>query len=251
MGTIADIVEVAKLLSEGFPKIGGEVRTALIHGVVYVALAISVFIGCNILEEGSFPAGIVHAYRTSWLVPAREAAGVSQSMLRAGVASDGVIDAVLNQILNYTENASRVRVALIHDGQATITGIDLLRFDYTNAVAAPGTLEGPMTVNAPLSEWSPDYLPKLMARQCSVVQTSDVRNPALRQRRLALGANVVVACPLVDIFDQILGTVFVDYDGSAIPPEGAALTELFGKLAISARQIAAALDVMRPVRPPG
>jgi hypothetical protein len=247
-----DFAEGFKLLAQGFAHAPGEIRKALIHGSVYVSLFGLVYVAAfqvrvaTVAGEIELGRGLHEAYAHSWISPASGYSQVhSQAALRAGIYSDSVVSILLNRVLATAADSSRVRLALIHDGVTTITGVDMLRFDVTAAVAAPGRSPGELLENRPLTEWAPDYLPSLIKHDCKAQSVASLQNVIRRERLGAIGATWVLDCPVIDPSDQVLGSILVTWDGNDKPPTGKDLGDLMDKIKIYGYQIGSALDMQR------
>jgi hypothetical protein len=170
---------------------------------------------------------------------------VLQAELRQFAAANKLIDQLLQSMLERATGAARARLNVIHNGVTGLTGTGLLRYDVTNAAAAPGRLAGPAITNQPLSEWS-DFLSSLISGQCSFHRVADLRAAALRARFEASGATSLLVCPAADIQGRILGAVFILWDGADTPPTGSDLRALMAAEQHMGAQIAAVLDLQGP-----
>ena len=165
-----------------------------------------------------------------------------QAELRRTAETDKLINQLLAALLARAPTAARVRLGVVHNGVTGVTGMALLRFDITNAVAGPGHSVGTMVINQPLSDWNV-FLPALIAGKCQLGATSDELNVALRARLDALGAGAYMACPVIDIQGRMLGAVFMTWDVRDPPPVGEALRSLMDFASTICIQIASALDL--------
>jgi hypothetical protein len=170
----------------------------------------------------------------------REAA-MLQTELHYAADPDKIIDEMLANLLGYTPHADRVRLGVVHNGLTGVTGIALLRYDITNAVAAPGKAVGPFVLNQPLSDWN-NFLPVLLAGRCFLGLVPEEPNPALRARLQSLGAGTFMACPVIDSQTRMLGALLVTWDTTDLPPTGDALLALMRRATEVGTQIASALS---------
>ena len=161
---------------------GSPVRAVLAQPLITVALLLFLYAGWHVRDEGSIHAGLrvafidTRAYRTDH-EHEREAAMLQVEMHYAA-DTDRLVDELLTALLTYAPLAARVRLGVVHNGITGVTGVALLRYDVTNAVAAPGHSIGTLLLNQPLSDWN-NFLPVLLAGRCYLGQVADQPNPAL------------------------------------------------------------------------
>jgi hypothetical protein len=134
---------------------------------------------------------------------------------------------------------------VIHNGVTGLTGTGLLRYDITNTATAAGRLPGQAAVNQPLSEWS-DFLPVLLAGQCSFHRVADLRALALRARFDSYGSTSVLVCPAADVQGKTVGAVFVSWDAADPVPATAELRAAMVTQLHLGAQVAAVLDLQGP-----
>jgi hypothetical protein len=173
-----------------------------------------------------------------------------QAELRQFAAANKLIDQLLQSMLERASGASRVQLNVIHNGVTGLTGTGLLRYDVTNSVASAGRLAGPGVTNQPLSDWS-DFLPALLAGQCSLQRVGDLRAVALRARWETFGASGTMVCPAADVQGKIVGAIFIFWDGASPMPSGADAHALMAAGQHLGAQIAAVLDLQGPPPWPG
>jgi hypothetical protein len=200
-------------------------------------------------REGSFLGGLRAAFLDNDTDRAErhrlEQEALMQAELRQFAAANKLIDQLLETMLQRAPGATRVRLAVIHNGVTGLTGTGLLRYDITNTATAAGRLPGQAAVNQPLSEWS-DFLPVLLSGQCSFHRVIDLRALALRSRFESYGSTNVLVCPAADVQGKTVGAVFVSWDAADPLPIGADLrTAMMSELHLGA-QIAAVLDLQGP-----
>jgi hypothetical protein len=149
------------------------------------------------------------------------------------------------QTLLLRADASRVRLAVIHNGVTGLTGTGLLRYDFTNSVAAPGRSPGGSEQNEPLSNWA-EFLPVLLTGQCVMARVAELHSSALRAGFEAFGATSVMVCPAADVQGKSVGALFTFWDSSDQPPDGKVLSDLMESGRHVGAQIAAVLDLRGP-----
>jgi hypothetical protein len=203
------------------------------------------YAGWHVRDEGGIAAGLrvafidTRAYRVEHQLEL-EAAEL-QSQLRHSAQIDKRIDQLLTELLARAPNAARVRLGVVHNGVTGVTGVALLRFDITNAVASPGHSVGAPLINQPLSDWN-EFLPVLLAAKCHLSSAEIEPNLALRARLEALGAGHFLACPVIDSRGRMLAASFITWDVTELPPTGEPLQSLMDFANSIGRQIAATVD---------
>jgi hypothetical protein len=242
---LKDLIETLGVFGKIFEESTGDVKKGLTYGTVFFLMWCFIYLSSFCIREESFVRGVEAAYQHSWLSPssANSTQIHSQAALEASMQSDFVTRRILTEVLHEAPASSRARLALIHDGIATITGVDLLRFDITQSVAAPGHTPGSVFVNEPLADWTPDLLPALSKHECALSEVANMENLARKQRLEEMGATWVMGCPVIDVYDRIFGAILVTWDVGAVPPQGAALTQLFEKVKSDGQRLGAALDM--------
>lgn len=244
-----DIVGLLRALVEFASGLRQPLRIALLQPLATVLLLLTLYAGWHIRNEGDLVAGLRVAFldtRASRVARDRE---LEMAILRAelyqAAESNKLIDQLLAALLHHAEHAARVRLGVIHNGVSGITGIGLLRYDITNAVAAPGHTAGAGMLNQPLSEWG-TMLPMLLGGHCQAGAVNQLANLASRTRLQAMGAATVLACPVADVHGTLLGAVFILWDNPDPPPTGSELSSLMEYARGIGGQIAAALDLLVP-----
>lgn len=224
----------------------------LVQPFVTVIMLLFLYAGWHVRDEGNLSDGLevafidTRAFRVKYQHDL-EAAEL-QAELRHTAQTDKLIDELLTLLLARAPQAARVRLGVVHNGITGVTGVALLRFDITNAVAAPGHSVGAPLVNEPLSDWN-DFLPVLLAGRCHLGSAKVEPNPALRSRLDALGASNFLACPVTDTNGRMLAALFLTWDLDSLPPTGDALQSLADLAAGIGTQIADALNQNRPLSP--
>jgi hypothetical protein len=220
--------------------------------LITVGMLLFLYAGWHVRDEGSIGAGLrvafvdTRAYRVDH-EHEREAA-MLQVELHYAADTDRLIDESLTSLLTYAPLAARVRLGVVHNGITGVTGVALLRYDVTNAVAGAGHSVGALVLNQPLSDWN-NFLPLLLAGRCYLGQVAEQPNLALRTRFEAFGAGTFMACPVIDNRSRMLGAMFVTWDARDLPPTGDALLAVM-KFALGVgAQVASALDLRGRMSP--
>jgi len=246
---MSDFLGTFKALLDFINSLGRPARSALLQPIATVLLLLALYAGWHIQDEGNVLRGLQVAFLDTRASRSQRDRDLEAAILRAelyqAAQSDRLIDQLLTALLHSAPHAARVRLGVIHNGVSGITGIGLLRYDVTNAVAAPGHIAGDSLQNQPLSEWS-DLLPRLLTARCDLSQVADLPNLISRARLLSMGAVAVLACPVADIHGALLGSLFVVWDTGDAPPQAEAQDELAEYATRIGQQIAAALDLRTP-----
>ena len=244
-----DFLGLLKALLDFANGLRAPIRAALVQPAATVGLLLLLYAGWHVQNEGSVVAGLRVAFLDTRASRAARDRDVEAAILRAelyqAAETDRLIEQLLTALLQQAGHAARVRLGVIHNGVSGITGIGLLRYDVTNAVAAPGHTAGSTMENQPLSEWSA-ILPALLAGRCQVNLVAQLPNLISRARLLAMGASAVLACPVADIHGTLLGGLFMVWDTGDAPPAGGELAALMEYAQRIGGQIAAALDLLVP-----
>jgi hypothetical protein len=239
-------------LRQALRELGRPLVAVMLQPLITVGMLLSLYAGWHVRDEGGVIAGLrvafvdTRAYRADH-EHEREAA-MLQTELHYAADTDKVIDESLASLLGYAPLAARVRLGVVHNGITGVTGVALLRYDITNAVASPGKSVGPLLLNQPLSEWN-NFLPVLLAGRCYLGTVADQPNPALRARFESFGAGTFMACPVVDSRDRMLGALFVTWDIRDLPPTGDTLLAVMKHALGVGTQVAAALDLRGRMSP--
>ena len=224
----------------------------LAQPLITVCILVFLYAGWHVRDEGGIVAGLrvafvdTRAYRVDHEHD-REAA-ILQAELHYAADTDRLIDESLTGLLTYAPLAARVRLGVVHNGITGVTGVALLRYDVTNAVAARGHSVGALLLNQPLSEWN-NFLPVLLAGRCYLGLVAEQPNPALRARFEGFGAGTFMTCPVIDNRNRMLGALFVTWDVRDLPPTGDALLGLMKYALGVGAQVASALDLRGRMSP--
>lgn len=244
-----EFLALFRLLLELCADLGRASGRKLIQPMLTAACLTGAYTAVHITKEGSVTAGIRVAFLDGDTVKSErrrlEEQTTMQTELRQFAAANKLIDQLLESMLVRAAGASRVHLNVIHNGVTGLTGTGLLRYDVTNSVAGPGRLAGTAVTNQPLSDWS-DFLPALLAGQCSSHRITDLHAMSIRARFEALGATGVLVCPAADVQGKTVGAIFILWDGTDAVPEGDDLRRLMAAGQHLGGQIAAVLDLQGP-----
>jgi hypothetical protein len=232
-----------------FVELGRTSARRILPPVLMAACVTCAYALFQVNQEGSFLGGLRAAFLDSNTDRAEhhrlEVQALMQAELRQFAAANKLIDQLLQTMLERAPGASRVRLAVIHNGVTGLTGTGLLRYDITNTATAPGRLPGQAVINQPLSEWS-DFLPVLLSGQCSFHRVADLHALALRARFESYGSTGILVCPAADVQGKTVGAVFVTWDSVDLVPAIADLrTAMVNELRLGA-QVATVLDLQGP-----
>jgi hypothetical protein len=251
-----ELLVVFRLVLELLVTLSRPIRAVLIRPLVTVTMLLALYVGWHAVNEGDIGLGLHAAFLDSKTSRADRAREVETAVMRAEMlrtaVTDRLIEQLLTALLQRAETAARVRLGVIHNGVAGITGAGLLRVDITNGVAGPGRSLGPLSTNEPLSEWN-DALPAMLTGNCHVGATGDATTPARRARLQSMGGGLSLVCPVIDVQGRMLGVVLMSWDHGDPPPSGEKLPPLTAFAGEICLQIAALLDLgyRLPTRIPG
>ena len=160
---LAELLAVLKSLIDlatvhGVRRIGRTLATPFLT----LLMLIATYTSYHIIRERSISAGFQVAFVASQEDIEVQARLVRAAVLQAALQQSLVTETLINQLvqvaLHDAPTAARAQLGVIHDGVTGLTGVDLLKFDITNALASPGRVAGDLTQDEPLSAWS-DFLP--------------------------------------------------------------------------------------------
>jgi hypothetical protein len=232
-----------------FVELGQTSARKIIPPLLMAACVTCAYALFQVNQEGSFLGGLKAAFLDNNTDRAErhriELQALMQAELRQFAAANKLIDQLLETMLERAPGASRVRLAVIHNGVTGLTGTGLLRYDITNTATAAGRLPGQAAVNQPLSEWS-DFLPVLLSGQCSFHRVADLRALALRARFESYGSTGVMVCPAADVQGKTVGAVFVSWDSTDPLPAATDLRMAMTSELNLGAQVAAVLDLQGP-----
>jgi hypothetical protein len=157
------------------------------------------------------------------------------------VAANRLIDRLLASMLDKMPGASRVCLNSFGDENSLAT-IKRRRCNSPNIVSTQKRQVVLWSPIQPLSEQEA-FLPALRAGDCSLIRASDLKAGPARDFLHALDAACALVCPAADLAGDLVGAVFMLWDGDGRPPEG---EELVALMALGVRvggQIAAVLDL--------
>ena len=176
---MSDILGTLKALLDFVNGLGRPARSVLLQPLATVLLLLALYAGWHVQDEGNVARGLRVAFldtRSGRAARDRELeAAILRAELYQAAESDRLINQLLTALRQRTPHAARVRLGVIHNGVSGITGIGLLRYDVTNAVAAAGHSAGETMQNQPLSEWS-ELLPKLLSGHCEMAEVRELAN---------------------------------------------------------------------------
>jgi hypothetical protein len=236
------LLSLLQSLSDQFTEFGRNSTRSVIKPLLLMAVVAAGYAMVQPAEWAAFWNNLKSAFLGNEMQERLREQAMLQAELRQFAAANKLIDQLLATMLERATGASRVRLNVIHNGVTGLTGTGLLRYDMTNAAAAPGRLAGSTITNQPLSEWS-DFLPALISGQCSFHYVADLRAVSLRARFEASGATGLLVCPAADVQGRIVGSIFILWDGADMAPAGSDLRELMAVEQQLGAQIAAVLDL--------
>lgn len=223
----------------------------LVQPVLTACMLSGFYITGHIVREGSVAEGLHMAFLDNERLRNERQRKMEDAIVQAElhyfVEANRLIDQLLESALQRAKSAARARLDIIHNGVTGLTGIGLLRYDVTHSVAAAGRSTGALVANRPMSEWT-DFLPALLAGQCVINHSGELRSAAVRARFDAMGVANFLVCPAADVQGKLLGAVFVLWDQSDQLPPPDELAALMANCRQIGAQIAAVLD-LRGLKP--
>jgi len=244
-----ELVRLLRAVLELLASLRQPLKALLIQPLLTVAMLLALYAGWHIRDQGSIGFGLRVAFldtRAGRIAYLREVEGaMAQADLVRAAEADKLIDQLLTALLQRAPTAARARLGVIHNGVTGLTGMGLLRYDITNAVAALGHAEGSLVQDRPLSELNA-VLPTMLAGQCDMRSVAEVQNLSARFRLEAMGASAVLACPATDVHGKLFGGVFVLWDSGDRLPAGDELKSLTEYARHVSAQIATILDLRAP-----
>jgi hypothetical protein len=210
------------------------------------ALLTILYAGYHVIHESSVARGLWVAFfetNAGRAIRLREREdAILQAEMRQLAEANRVIDRLLESLLDKTRNVARVRLDVVHNGVTGVTGLGLLRYDTTNAIAGAGHAPGPLVQNRPLTEWG-GFLRDMLEGHCQLYVPDELRSSALRGRLETLNVGTILVCPVIDVQERLLGGVFMLWDTGTRTPEGPDLEALMTKAQLVGRQVASVLDL--------
>lgn len=138
----------------------------------------------------------------------------------------------------------RLRLAVIHNGVAGVTGMSLLRADITNAVARPGRATGDLSVNLPMGSLA-TFAPSMLDGSCWLADTSSLSYNPGREHLERVGVKSFLACPVKDPNNLLLGEIAMHWDRGDMMPTPEEMVVLTRDMKILADKIGTIIS-LRP-----
>lgn len=229
-------------------RLKDNIKRDFFSSLLTVVLALFVYAGWHVVNQGSFADGLKAAFVWSGNTKAGAAGQRLATQLQAEIKltqhANKLIQSRLQAVVAATPGASRSRVHVIHNGVFTVTGVGLLRYDVTHAAARAGRSPGAYESNTPLSQMT-DYLDSLIGHQCRQMEVASLKDPGASYKMKELGVSVFLACPIYNSADQLLGALLTQWDeGDLLPEDMPAVISAHKQIAA---QIAIALDLKHSV----
>lgn len=242
-----DWVAMTRSALAWFSEMGQNVKMAVLNAAMTMFMFCIMFAMWNIyMVGGNVALGLSNAISNPLATISTRSDQAKSTMMQVELKevarSEALISKILHIILDQVPTASRVRLALIHNGISGLTGISMLRFDIINEDAAPGHAPGILEQNQPLSQWA-DPLKNMLSGNCYMYYTDKDVNAASRARSESLNIRQAYACPVTDPLGQMLGGLFVSWDNGSPVPTPQMLIDIDFRLKLATAQIATALDL--------
>lgn len=212
-------------------------------------LLTSLYAGYHMVHESSVAGGLWVAFfetNAGRAIRLREREdAILQAEMRNLAVANKAIDRLLESLLEHAPNVARVRLDVIHNGVNGVTGLGLLRYDTTNAVAGAGHAAGTLVQNRPLTELG-DFLQGMLSGACRVYLADELHSVPVKGRMEILNVGTILVCPVADIQGRLLGAVFMLWDAGTKIPEGPHQDVLMSQGKQVGREIATVLDLRTP-----
>lgn len=226
MGVIAELTDLVKASKPLFVWLGQTRLKKILDDLLQAVITIFIFgvfyLGFYVVREEGFIKGFdaaffqSTAYRDLAHRNSEQTSSIMQMELRVAAATDALIEGLMAEFIRIHTGVARQRLAVFHNGVVGLSGMAIIKADVLNVKAAPGRSVGEFTRNSPISEWS-DMMPAILQHSCYFSATKDRPIGPPRSQLEALGVGYMVACPVVDVKNRVLGILFTDYDGQDHP----------------------------------
>ena len=238
------LIWLADFIARVFNKLSGDARGYLFQPLVTVLMiALGWYAWCSI-QERSFTAGFSAAFTDTESSKKARESEIKSIMEQANLRNTARVTALLENAqrrwLGNAVGAARVRLSVIHNGTYGVTGIALMHFDTISGVAAAGYAVGPLVVNGSLAEWA-QFMPDLTSGRCAFIKSEQRTSISARERISGMSISAVMACPVTDGYDRLIGALFMSWPlGVTLPADGE-LARLKATGHDSGREVAAIL----------
>jgi hypothetical protein len=165
-----------------------------------------------------------------------------QAEISRTAEANRIIDQMLTTALPTLSGASRIRLAVIHNGIVGVTGLSMLRSDITNAIARPGRATGDLSVNLPMGSLA-TFSTTMLDGSCWLSNTNNLSYNPGREHLERVGVKTFLACPVKDPNGLLLGEIAVHWDSGDTVPTGADMEHLTDALKIVADKVGAVITL--------
>lgn len=169
---------------------------------------------------------------------------ITQARIGQDANDNRVKDQLLTKALTLAPTSARIRLAVIHNGVAGVTGMSMLRADITNAIARPGRATGDLSVNLPMGSLA-TFSSSMLDGSCWLADTASLSYNPGREHLERVGVKSFLACPVKDPNNLLLGEIAMHWDRGDVVPAGDDMTELTRGLKIVADNIGSVIS-LRP-----
>jgi hypothetical protein len=223
MKALIDLVSINGMI---FKRMG----QMLLQPLLTVAIGMMVYGGWFVIREDSISVGLHAAFVSNSGDKPGELAIIQAEISRTAEANR-VIDQILTSALANIPGAARIRLAVIHNGIAGVTGLSMLRSDITNAIARPGRATGDLSVNLPMGSLA-TFSPSMLDGSCWLNNTNNLSFNPGREHLERVGVKTFLACPVKDPNGLLLGEIALHWDSGDTVPVGADMERVTNDLKV-------------------
>lgn len=167
---------------------------------------------------------------------------ITQAQIGQDANANRVIDQLLTSALARAPTGARLRLAVIHNGIAGVTGMSMLRADITNAIARPGRATGDLSINLPMGSLA-TFSASMLDGSCWLSDTDKLSFNPGREHLERIGVKAFLACPVKDPNNLLLGEIAMHWDRGDPVPVGDEMAEVTKSLKTTADQLGAIISL--------
>lgn len=197
-------------------------KVAFTTAILTIVVSFLFLVLWNIISENSFELGMADTeaffVRSGGLLRTLEESHVQVYLRREAKAQQIILD-LMKEEQKGDPTVSRLRLALIHNGNGSLNPIAALKYDVTATLTSPGYGPGPVEADVSLLTTS-DFIDALLREKCQFERTSDLSNEAFKTAMLSTNTYAFFVCPIVGPDKQVLGFITQEWvDESEIPKQ--------------------------------
>jgi hypothetical protein len=168
--------------------------------------------------------------------PFGESIASEHNDLKRAVASYTALDSILTKdLIKY--KGSRVGLFRLHDNERDVSHMAFFFVSVANMVAAPGiAVDLPSITNLPAATYTP-VLPSLINEKPIFTEVKSLEDGPLRELEDERGARAVLFVPIVDLQDDLIGFISIDWVSDEDVPTGPDRDDMINSLDSDATRI--------------